>query len=196
MNIWYKCLCRHTFLFLLSTPILWPPDVKNWLIWKDPDAEKDRRWEKETTEGEMVGRHHRCTGHEFEQALGDREGQGSLACWVLDSPWGREMLSLGVPAGFYCSKQMSFDNSTFSSLSVCVCGRRLYLFEWHQYQFEFLVIVFSTCEEILWQDTRAGGVDSGLVGSPQRALVQWILKLLSELNFVFLLNSSNLECQI
>ena len=55
-------------------------------------------------QGEMVGRYHWCNGHEFEQALGDREGQGSLACWVLDSPWGREMLSLGVPAGFYCCK--------------------------------------------------------------------------------------------
>ena len=42
-----------------ETPILWPPDVKNWLIWKDPDAGKDWRWEeKGTTEDEMVGWHH------------------------------------------------------------------------------------------------------------------------------------------
>ena len=42
-----------------ETPILWPPDVKNWLIWKDPDAGKDWRWEKKgTTEDEMVGWHH------------------------------------------------------------------------------------------------------------------------------------------
>ena len=49
-----------------ETPILWPPDVKNWLIWKDPDAGKDwRREEKRTTEDEMVGWHHRLNGHEF-----------------------------------------------------------------------------------------------------------------------------------
>ena len=49
-----------------ETPILWPPDVKNWLIWKDPDAGKDwRQEEKGTTEDEMVGWHHRFNGHEF-----------------------------------------------------------------------------------------------------------------------------------
>ena len=41
-----------------ETPILWPPDVKNWLIGKDPDAGKDWRWEKCTTEDEMVGWHY------------------------------------------------------------------------------------------------------------------------------------------
>ena len=47
-------------------PILWPPDVKNWLIWKDPDAGKDwRQEEKGTTEDEMVGWHHWLNGHEF-----------------------------------------------------------------------------------------------------------------------------------
>ena len=47
--------------------ILWPPDVKNWLIWKDPDAGKDWRQEENgTTEDEMVGWHHRLDGHEFE----------------------------------------------------------------------------------------------------------------------------------
>ena len=50
-----------------ETPILWPPDVKNWLIWKDPDAGKDWRWEeKGTTEDEMVGWHHQLYEHEFE----------------------------------------------------------------------------------------------------------------------------------
>ena len=49
-----------------ETPILWPPDTKSWLIWKEPDAGKG--WgqeEKRTTEGEMVGRHHWLNGHEF-----------------------------------------------------------------------------------------------------------------------------------
>ena len=50
-----------------ETPILWLPDVKNWFIWKDPDAGKDWRWEeKGMTEDEMVGGHHRLVGHEFE----------------------------------------------------------------------------------------------------------------------------------
>ena len=50
-----------------EAPILWPPDAKSWLIGKDPDAGKDgRQKEKGTTEDEMVGRHHRLDGHEFE----------------------------------------------------------------------------------------------------------------------------------
>ena len=50
-----------------ETPVLWPPDSKNWLIWKDPDAGKDWRWEeKGTTEDELVGWHQRLDGHEFE----------------------------------------------------------------------------------------------------------------------------------
>ena len=71
-----------------ETPMLWPPDAKNWLIWKDPDAGKDWRWEeKGTTEDEMVGWYHRLDGHEFEQALEVDGGQGSLACC---SPWGHK----------------------------------------------------------------------------------------------------------
>ena len=65
---------------------LWPPDRKSWLIRKDLDAGKDWRWEeKGMTEDEMVGWHHWFNGHEFEQALGDGEGQGSLvSCSLWD----------------------------------------------------------------------------------------------------------------
>ena len=50
-----------------ETPILWPPDEKNWVIWKDPDAGKDwRQKEKGTTEDGMAGWHHQLDGHEFE----------------------------------------------------------------------------------------------------------------------------------
>ena len=71
-----------------GTPILWPPDAKNWLTKKDPDDGKDwRREEKGTTEDEMVGWHYRLNGHEFEQAPGVGDGQGSLA---YCSPWGRK----------------------------------------------------------------------------------------------------------
>ena len=68
-----------------ETPIIWPPDTKNWLIWKDPDAGKDWRQEKGTTEDAMVGWHHWVNGYEFEQAPGVGVGQGGLACC---SPWG------------------------------------------------------------------------------------------------------------
>ena len=69
-------------------PIVWPPDVKNWLLAKDPNAGED--WgqeEKGTTEDEMVGWHHRLNGHEFEQAPRVGGGQGSLECCSL---WGRK----------------------------------------------------------------------------------------------------------
>ena len=70
-----------------EAPILWPPD-KNWPIGKDPDAGKDwRQEEKGTTEDAMVGWYHRLDGHEFEQALGVGDGQGSLSCC---SPRGRK----------------------------------------------------------------------------------------------------------
>ena len=50
-----------------ETPVFWPPDAKNWLIWNDPDAGKDWRWEeKGTTEDELVEWHHWRNGHEFE----------------------------------------------------------------------------------------------------------------------------------
>ena len=71
-----------------EAPILWPPDAKNWLIGKDPDAGKDwRQEEKGTTEDERVGWHHRLSGHEFEQAPGVVDEQGGLACC---GPWGRK----------------------------------------------------------------------------------------------------------
>ena len=69
----------------IEAPILWPPDAKDWLIWKDPDAGKDRRQGKGTTEDKMVGWYHRLDGHELEQAPGVGDGQGDLACC---SSWG------------------------------------------------------------------------------------------------------------
>ena len=67
-----------------GAPVLWPPDVKRWLIGKVPDAGKDWRQEKGKTEmvddGEIVGWHHWLDGHAFEQTLRDVEGQKALVC--------------------------------------------------------------------------------------------------------------------
>ena len=72
-----------------KTPVLWPPDVKSWLIWKDPDAGKDwRREEKGMTEDEMVGWHHWLDGHEFEQTLEMvMDSDTWRGAW---SPWGHK----------------------------------------------------------------------------------------------------------
>ena len=88
-----------------EAPILWSPDEKSWLIGRDPDAGKD--WgqeEKGTTEDEMVGWHPRLSGHEFEQALGDGEGQeawravvhGVTKSWTLLSDWATTSCSFKV----------------------------------------------------------------------------------------------------
>ena len=103
-----------------ETPIFWPPDVKNWLIGKDPDAGKDWRWEeKGTTEDEMVGWHHWLDGHEFEQAPRVGDGQGSLVCC---SPWGlKEWLNWteafnrvpGSEKGVFCVCACSVESNSF-----------------------------------------------------------------------------------
>ena len=73
---------------LMLKVMLRPSDAKSWLIWKCPDAGKDRSQEgKGTTEDEMVGWHYQLNGHEFKQSLRDGERQGSLVCC---SPWGHK----------------------------------------------------------------------------------------------------------
>ena len=68
-----------------ETPILWPPDAKNWLIGKDPDVGKKwRQEEKGTTEDELIGWHYWLDIHEFWVSSGVGDSQGSLACC---SPW-------------------------------------------------------------------------------------------------------------
>ena len=79
-----------------ESPILWAPDGKSWLIWKDPDG--GRTCEQEVTgtiEDEKAGWHHRLNGHEFEWTLGVVDGQGGLLCcisrvghdWVTELNW-------------------------------------------------------------------------------------------------------------
>ena len=89
---------NHSWIFIGrtdaedETPTLWPPDVKNWFLGKDPDAGKD--WgqeEKGMAENEMVGWHHWLKGHEFEQAPRVGDGQGSPTCCIL---WGCKELDM------------------------------------------------------------------------------------------------------
>ena len=75
-----------------ETPVLCLPDGKNWFIGKDPDAGKDWKQEKKgMTEDEMGVWHHWLDGHEFEQALGVGDGEGSLECCSL---WGSKELDM------------------------------------------------------------------------------------------------------
>ena len=74
-----------------KTPLLWPSDAKNWLTGKDPHAGKDWGQEKGMTEDEMVRWHYQLNGHGFEQALGDGEGQGSLARCIS---WGHKEMDM------------------------------------------------------------------------------------------------------
>ena len=86
-NHWKGCTKAP---IITKAPILWPPDAKNQLIGKDPDARKDRRQGKRrVTEDEMAGWHHQVNGHELEQVPGHGEGQRRLACC---SPWGHKKL--------------------------------------------------------------------------------------------------------
>ena len=87
-----------------EAPIIWPPDANNWLIGKDPDAGKD--WgqeEKGMTEDEMVEWHQWLDRHEFEQAPGVGDGQGSLA---YCSPWDCKELDMTERLNWYNDLQL------------------------------------------------------------------------------------------
>ena len=93
----------------VEAPILWPPDLKSWLIGKDPDAGKDgRQKEMGAVENGMVGWHLQISGDEFEQALGVGDGQGSLACY---SPWG-------------CKESDMTERLNNNTTHLCLCGQR------------------------------------------------------------------------
>ena len=93
--------------------VFWPPDAKSWLIGKDPDAGKDwRQEEKGRAEDKMVGCYHQLNGHEFEQAPGDSEEEGRLACCC---PWGckelgmTELLNNNIATGHWKSLSPNFN---------------------------------------------------------------------------------------
>ena len=95
-----------------ETPILWPPDVKNWLTGKDCDAGKDWRWgENGTTQIEMVGMHHRLNRLGFAWTLGIGDGQGGLACCP---PWSCKELD--------ATERLNWTERSFSKTLVCLSG--------------------------------------------------------------------------
>ena len=110
-----------------ETPILWPPDVKNWLIWKDSDAGKDWRQEETgMTEDEMVGWHHWLNGHEFEQAPGLGDGQGSLVCFRA---WGRKELD-STSVSLSELREMVMDREAWRAAIHGVPKSRTWLSDW------------------------------------------------------------------
>ena len=106
-----------------ETPILWPINVKTWLIWKDPDAGED--WgqeEKGTTEDEMAGWHHWLNGRESEWTPGVGDGLGGLVCC---GSWGRKELDMTEQLNwteltdtysYFCGTCYSLDPSIISLL--------------------------------------------------------------------------------
>ena len=94
-----------------ETPVIWPPVGKNWLTGKDPDAGKDWRQEKKgMTEDEMVGWHHWLNGHEFGQAPGVGDGQGSPACY---SSWNSKESDM--------TEQLNWTEILLNFWNICFC---------------------------------------------------------------------------
>ena len=103
-----------------EAPILWPPDVKSWLIRKYPDAGEDwRQEEKGMTEDEMVGWHPRLNRHEFEQIPRDSEGQGSLACC---RPWSHKQ--------YNTSEQLNWTDTWHGPL-VTNLNKNIFIIKFH-----------------------------------------------------------------
>ena len=120
-----------------EAPILWPPDVRSWLIGKDRDASKD--WgqkEKGATEDERVGWHHWLSGHEFEQMLGEGEDWSAAAVkWDRKEPDRTEQLNNNEG----CSTPRTLHTSSLSWLWKQPCS--------HHY-----LISFSFCGLSLTSD--------------------------------------------
>ena len=107
-----------------ETPILWPPDAKSWLIWKDPNGGRD--WgqeEKGMTEDEMVGWHHWLNGHGFGWTLQVGDGQVGLACC---SSWGhKEMDMTATELNWTELKTFSKDRHTWACFISSFCLLKL-----------------------------------------------------------------------
>ena len=119
-----------------EAPILWTPDVKNWLICKDPDAGKDWRQEEKGLTEEMVGWHHQPDGHEFEQVPGTGDGQGRLASY---RPWGRKELDMTEQLNWteLCHYLSRLFSVLFFFLSSVLYNNSVFL---HYWPFSFTIL--------------------------------------------------------
>ena len=133
-----------------KTPVLWPLDVKSWLIWKDPDGGKDwRQEEKGKTEDEMVAWHHRLDGDGFGWTQGVGDGQGGLACC---GSWGRKELDTTDTTAFQLPERFqgslpilnSFSSGCPTQISVINPLKTL------QYLFREMVPKPVVCWNHLW----------------------------------------------
>ena len=125
-----------------ETPVLWPPNMKSWLIWKDPDAGKDWGQEKKgTTEVEMVGWHHCLNGHGFGWTPGVGDGQRGLVC--CDS-WGRKELDTTERLNWTEARYRCGFSKSIYSLPVSVWHLSHYLVNCHNIS---KILVFIIC---LW----------------------------------------------
>ena len=104
--------------------ILWPPDVKSWLIGKGPDARKDWKQEDGSTEDEMVGWHHSLDGHEFEQSPGVGDGQGSLAWGCRESTELNWLVGTSPLRGI--GKEHTLAKTSFHSVLDCMEEERCF----------------------------------------------------------------------
>ena len=119
-----------------EAPILWPPDAKSRLTRKDPDAGKDWRQEEKGMTEEMVGWHHRLDGHEYEQAPGVDDGQGSLACfshWGCKESdtteqlnwterWGIIVFILSISVGHNWATELNWEMRNYSFYFTYICN--------------------------------------------------------------------------
>ena len=149
----------------VETPILWPPDARNWLTGKDPDVGKDwRQEEKGMTEDEMVGWQHQLNGHESEQAPGVGDGQGNLVCcsprgckesdtteWLKWTELNQSILTF-----YYCWRLLSVKGSISVSLNLhfvyLLCNNICFI---HFLCLEFFLIIhlllkLSLCYLEMW----------------------------------------------
>ena len=141
-----------------ETPLLWPPDAKNWLIWKDPDAGNDRkREEKGTTEDEIVGWHHQLNGHEFKCAPGVGDGQGGLAC---SSPWGRRV-------GHDWATEMNWTEwkTTVAPCYLSLTTRKLRKFNqsWNRWLAHFRMTGTRRAPKTAWNSNSSSSVQKGFL---------------------------------
>ena len=123
--------------------------MKNWLIWKDPDAGKDwRQEEKGTTEDEVVGWHHRLNGHKFGLTPGVGDGQGSLACC---SPWGQRESDMTEQLNWTesISQHVLLKNDDISWRKGCESGRAEGL--WAKCAFCVISLCFLDFSPPVWE---------------------------------------------